>query len=249
LRHGSATHRVAPPSPALGARPRSGPGPGRRRGRRGRRASGGRGGRPVEGAPSERAPMGCPETRLDGVPQEAGLVQDTDPLRVTEGLVHEGLETIWGGIDVPADPIEPPLPAVLGSIPHRLGHLPAVLAGERGRAGLAETWPPARGIPAERTGRRSARGRRAWSSPSSKGHPSCRDGRPLASTVAVLLLQRGLAEVLWTSSPPPDHDDSRRGAAPDPTSTRCCPRWKRFTVVSIVSSSPAWSAGPEPSRT
>jgi hypothetical protein len=53
------------------------------------------------------------------------------------------------------------------------------------------------GIPAGRTGRRSARSRRgrprpsvpgrlAWSAHPSRGHPSCRDGRPLASTVATL---------------------------------------------------------------
>src|SRR5579875_1334033 len=55
-------------------------------------------------------------------PEEAGLVRDTDPFGATEGLVHEGLETVWGGI------------------PHRLGHLPAALAGERG-----ERAPPVLG--------------------------------------------------------------------------------------------------------
>ncbi len=68
-----------------------------------------------------------------------------------------------------------------------------------GRAGPAGTWPSARGIPAGRTGRRSARGRqrtprpsapghRVWSPSTipSKGYPSCRSGRPVTSTVAVL---------------------------------------------------------------
>jgi hypothetical protein len=94
--------------------------------------------------------------------QEAGLVQDADPLRVTEGLAPEGPPTVPGGIHLPVDPGEQPLPAARGGLPHRLRHLPAVLAlhrASRPRRCSAACWRDSRR--ANRSAKRAGKARQA----------------------------------------------------------------------------------------
>jgi hypothetical protein len=113
--------------------------------------------------------------------QEAGLLQDADPLRVTEGLAPEGLPSVPGGIDLSADPGEQPLPAARGGLPHRLRHPPGVLALHRGEQAppvlgrLLVGFPsgePVGGAGGEgEAGLTSAPGRLAWSPHPSRGTP------------------------------------------------------------------------------
>ncbi len=140
--------------------------------------------------------MGCPETRLDGVAEEPGLIQDADPLRVAEALAHEGLQTVPGGLDIPVDPIEQPLPAVSGGISPASATCQPFLrstGASRPRRDLATCSRDSRRV--NRSAKRAWKAENASPQPSRSssvvttsvgGPPILPDGRPLASTVAVL---------------------------------------------------------------
>jgi hypothetical protein len=163
------------PRPGLGSRPA-------RRGPAGTGCDGGTSSASAGPRPGPaRSPLCLLEARLRDGAQEAALVQDADPLRVTEGLAPEGLPAVPGGIHLPADPGEQPLPAARGGLPHRLRHPPAVLALHRGEqappvlgrllAGLPPGEPVGGAGGEGEAGLTSAPARLAWSPHPSRGTP------------------------------------------------------------------------------
>ena len=64
--------------------------------------------------------------------QDPRFVDDPDARRIANSLGHKVLEEIAGGVRIPLHPVQQPLGPIGGGIADRLGHLPAVLAFDRG---------------------------------------------------------------------------------------------------------------------
>ncbi len=183
LRHGSATYRVAATVASSWSETSVGA-----RAREEARSSGSLSKRRARRAPHRRG--------FRWGPQEAGLVQDTAPLRVTEGLVHEGLQAVWGGIDIPVDLDRA---ATAGSLRWHPPPPRPPASGSCGRAGASRSRRDLATCSRDsrresRSARRAGKARKASpqrsrsssvATTSVEGTPILPGWRPVASTVAV----------------------------------------------------------------